>query len=374
MVVPSIPFGRGPGALHQCLFGSAASYLIYADVRIHIPMTHRNDRLRDQFVVQLSGSKHWVLCSHDSPPEGLTLSTEMFVGKTGTLSQADIAALRDLRRRSSISALSDPAAGGEGGGDGGGDGSDQSAPPWTGYEESVYKDVSYERGELTCFNVVASAGDRLYIPAGMLYRASAVGDQISAHLSISLHRLGVTWGDLIVASMGTVRHDLQAAAAAAAPAEEEEEEEEGGGGGGGSGGRGGSGGGGGGGESGEAGVTRHITQSALQDLLDGIPPANGLRHDMMNHVGLVAGELPGSPTWTVRFKIPLDARHSFHSAAHAVFDSLGYKTDRDDLCVRACRVPVPVTLAAVMNACVTEWGEKRKQERQEKRRKTILID
>ena len=236
MVVPSTPFGRGAGALHQCLFGSAASYLIYADVRIHIPMTHRNDRLRDQFVVQLSGSKHWVLCSHDSPPEGLTLSTEMFVGKTGTLSQADIAALRDLRRRSSISALSDPAAGGEGGGDGGGDGSDQLAPPWTGYEESVYKDVSYERGELTCFNVVASAGDRLYIPAGMLYRASAVGDQISAHLSISLHRLGVTWGDLIVASMGTVRHDLQAAAAAAAPAEEEEEEEEGGGGGGGSGG------------------------------------------------------------------------------------------------------------------------------------------
>ena len=95
---------------------------------------------------------------------------------------------------------------------------------------------------------------------------------------------------------------------------------------------------------------------------------------MMNHFGLVAGELPGSPTWTARFKIPLDARHSFQSAAHAVFDSLGYKTDGDDLCVRACRVPVPVTLAAVMNACVTEWGEKRKQERQEKRRKTILID
>ena len=28
---------------HQCPLGSVASYLIYVDMRLHIPMTHRND-------------------------------------------------------------------------------------------------------------------------------------------------------------------------------------------------------------------------------------------------------------------------------------------------------------------------------------------
>ena len=34
------PRRREVGALHQCPLGSVASYLIYADVRSHIPMTH----------------------------------------------------------------------------------------------------------------------------------------------------------------------------------------------------------------------------------------------------------------------------------------------------------------------------------------------
>ena len=33
---------RGVGAPHQCSLGSVASHLIYADVRVHIPMTHHN--------------------------------------------------------------------------------------------------------------------------------------------------------------------------------------------------------------------------------------------------------------------------------------------------------------------------------------------
>ena len=41
----SDPPSRGVGAPHQCPLGSVASYLIYADVRLHIPMTHHNDRL-----------------------------------------------------------------------------------------------------------------------------------------------------------------------------------------------------------------------------------------------------------------------------------------------------------------------------------------
>ena len=38
------PPSKGVGAPHQCPLESVASYLpIYADVRFHIPMTHRND-------------------------------------------------------------------------------------------------------------------------------------------------------------------------------------------------------------------------------------------------------------------------------------------------------------------------------------------
>ena len=36
----------GVGAPRQCPLESVASYLIYADVRLHIPMTHRNDVIR----------------------------------------------------------------------------------------------------------------------------------------------------------------------------------------------------------------------------------------------------------------------------------------------------------------------------------------
>ena len=36
--------GGGVGAPHQCPLGSVASYLIYADVQLHITMTHHNDR------------------------------------------------------------------------------------------------------------------------------------------------------------------------------------------------------------------------------------------------------------------------------------------------------------------------------------------
>ena len=32
------------GAAHECRLGTVASYLIYADMRLHIPMTHHNDR------------------------------------------------------------------------------------------------------------------------------------------------------------------------------------------------------------------------------------------------------------------------------------------------------------------------------------------
>ena len=38
------PLKRGVGAPHQCPLGSVASYLIYADVRLRIPMTHNDDR------------------------------------------------------------------------------------------------------------------------------------------------------------------------------------------------------------------------------------------------------------------------------------------------------------------------------------------
>ena len=38
------PLRRGVGALLLCPFGSVSSYLVYADVHVHIPMTHRNDR------------------------------------------------------------------------------------------------------------------------------------------------------------------------------------------------------------------------------------------------------------------------------------------------------------------------------------------
>ena len=34
---------RGVGAFYQCPLGSVASYLIYADVQLHIAMTHHND-------------------------------------------------------------------------------------------------------------------------------------------------------------------------------------------------------------------------------------------------------------------------------------------------------------------------------------------
>ena len=41
------PLRRGVGAPHQCPLESAAGYLchfiLYADVRLHVPMTHRND-------------------------------------------------------------------------------------------------------------------------------------------------------------------------------------------------------------------------------------------------------------------------------------------------------------------------------------------
>ena len=44
MVLPTHPSkGRGRQYHHQCSLGSATSYLIYADVRLRIPMTHHND-------------------------------------------------------------------------------------------------------------------------------------------------------------------------------------------------------------------------------------------------------------------------------------------------------------------------------------------
>ena len=36
------PLRRGVGALHQCPLGSVSSYLVYADVHVHIPLTHNN--------------------------------------------------------------------------------------------------------------------------------------------------------------------------------------------------------------------------------------------------------------------------------------------------------------------------------------------
>lgn len=44
-----LPKGLGWGSAHphQCPVGSVASYFIYADVRLHISMTHRNDRYSD---------------------------------------------------------------------------------------------------------------------------------------------------------------------------------------------------------------------------------------------------------------------------------------------------------------------------------------
>ena len=41
----------GVDAHQQCPLGSVASYLNYADVRLHIPMTHRNDRYPNYNVV-----------------------------------------------------------------------------------------------------------------------------------------------------------------------------------------------------------------------------------------------------------------------------------------------------------------------------------
>lgn len=40
---PYIIYLWGVGAPHQCPLGLVTSYLMYADVRLHIPMTHKND-------------------------------------------------------------------------------------------------------------------------------------------------------------------------------------------------------------------------------------------------------------------------------------------------------------------------------------------
>ena len=47
------PLKRGVGAPHQCPLRSVASYLIYADVRLRIPMTRDgNDRQGDQLSIE----------------------------------------------------------------------------------------------------------------------------------------------------------------------------------------------------------------------------------------------------------------------------------------------------------------------------------
>ena len=43
---------RGVGAPHPCHLGSVSRYLSYADVRMHISMTHRNERYRRPWRVQ----------------------------------------------------------------------------------------------------------------------------------------------------------------------------------------------------------------------------------------------------------------------------------------------------------------------------------
>ena len=42
---PPSPLGREVGTPDQCPLGSVASFFVHADVPLHIPMTHRNDRM-----------------------------------------------------------------------------------------------------------------------------------------------------------------------------------------------------------------------------------------------------------------------------------------------------------------------------------------
>ena len=51
MLVPSTPLRRGVGAPNQYPLGSAANYLIHADVQLHIPVTYNNDRYLDNLAV-----------------------------------------------------------------------------------------------------------------------------------------------------------------------------------------------------------------------------------------------------------------------------------------------------------------------------------
>ena len=63
-----------------------------------------------------------------------------------------------------------------------------------------------EDPELACKELVMGPGDVLYLPKGVVHTATTVNDTVSAHLTISLKRDGLRWGDLFSAVCGRAPH------------------------------------------------------------------------------------------------------------------------------------------------------------------------
>ena len=118
----------------------------------------------DVLVVQLQGHKRWKVC----------LATADSTVAADSMTESDAAEVLELKKHNPLGctrvegALEDP--------------------------------------ELACTEVAMGPGDVLYLPKGIVHTATTVNDTLSAHLTISLKRDGLRWGDLFSAVCGQAPH------------------------------------------------------------------------------------------------------------------------------------------------------------------------
>ena len=168
--------------------------------------------------MQLSGRKVWQLCI---PTGQMVLPVvNMPVGyeprhSGGELPDAITAALHDIfirSQRPAWTATANPGSASWSGETGEKDGIDYEAL-YRGFPLSSIDFAS----QMKCTKIELAAGDRLYLPAGILHKAEVLAGsgrdatEPSVHLTFGLQKFGITWGDFILSVLSNTPAALGAA-------------------------------------------------------------------------------------------------------------------------------------------------------------------